>query len=125
MNDELRATAERLLKWAEKHADDPAAMGKPHVRALIHDCGKLARAYLAEHPADDGEPVTVEWLAECGFERNARYFTLPNYSGNLFDVVLWADGFNVRWDGHTNCKTRGEVRRLCAALGIQLAEGEG
>ena len=58
MSDELRAAAERVL-------DDPLrdvqSVNDSDLHALVENAQKLADAYLAEHPADDAEPVTEEW----------------------------------------------------------------
>lgn len=63
----------------------------------IEDLTTLAQAYLDEHPSDDDELVTVAWLEETGL--------------NLLGSPR---------SGSTLSKTRGDVRRLCKALGIEL-----
>lgn len=72
----------------------------------------FARAYLRDNPADDGEPVN----------------NLTD--GTVFPPGLWAwDGTRqfVEYDcgprfGRVRCYTRGHVRRLAAALGVELKE---
>lgn len=62
-----------------------------------------------DHPADDSEPVTEEWLSSVlgtGASRAAHVLAvLDKYC---------AIGFLGR--------TRGDVRRLCATLGIDLEQ---
>lgn len=86
---------------------------------------KVARAYLAEHRADDDEPVTEEWLRGIGFENSAGRLLLGKIQFTFFE------GWNAWWsfsDGRgatrliDDVKTRGSVRRLCRALGITLKE---
>ena len=85
----------------------------------------IVKAYLAEHPADDGEPVTEEWLLGVGFiqgkSKNSRlifldYFTIDDLLSGECSVCGWADHVTLR----STCKTRGDVRRLCTALCIPL-----
>lgn len=84
----------------------------------LNDIWIAAQIALREHPADDDEKVTAEWLDVLGFEY-----------GNLSGLYIR----NPRWSRHetpTNVftkvvphpETRGDVRRLCRALGIELKE---
>ena len=113
---------------------------KPGLRAVAFhtgqgcvDIGTLADAYLAEHPADDAEPISEEWLrsvwfvaVESDMGRNySDHFEIEAASKGTLN--LWE--FNQTGDWLINgfdswpLKSRGDVRRLCAALGIQLKEG--
>lgn len=114
----------------------------------------VARAYLADHPADDVEPVTAEWLESLGFvdtdentllARN-RWLSEPDLiSGQVGQelrfVAVNGDknggvkdwSVEIRTAGKTWGKgqavfypntTRGHVRRLCTALGIPLTQPE-
>jgi hypothetical protein len=116
-----------------------------------HELAVLASAYLIEHPEDDGETVTREWLTSVGFtayDENERdpskwlYFISPKSkeskgrSGPIvhlrIDPLYGCDGWSIveAGDEHTgldsvqipSCETRGDVRRLCAALSIPLKE---
>jgi hypothetical protein len=81
----------------------------------------LAAIAQAEAQAeDDARPVEPDWLASVGFVINGR-------SARLFPIEMDVDGenchlgfnFNVNFDvGDTF--TRGDVRRLMAALGIPV-----
>ena len=113
MSNELRAAAERRRLCAETATVYPG---------MESDADVLADAYLAERPADDGEPVTVEQLRAEGW---------PIYDYPCFWTSRTASGVGVmidfRSDGRVLTKvggldwrtapTRGDVRRLLAALG--------
>jgi len=98
-------------------------------------------AYLAEHQADDDEPITDEWLAAAGgvFEDNPS----PRVNGFVFVVqpeTAEQPGYLLRliegncpaelrntwrggWEhgvGLPMQRTRGDFRRLCEALGVEL-----
>jgi hypothetical protein len=76
------------------------------------DLERLADAYLAEHPAGDESPVTIEWMREVGLcDRRT-----------VLDVFFEQEGCACRWHGWevAMVKTRGDLRKLAAALGIEL-----
>src|SRR5690606_23682747 len=99
------------------------------------DTHDVLRAYLAEHPADDAEPVTVEKLqqvfnvnqyqlqitgsivAHVNLPRLDRRMSLRRYSDSG-TWTLWDDstGDSIQWP----IESWGDVRRLCAALGVEL-----
>lgn len=107
------------------------------------DLGVLAEAYLAEHPADDEELATDDWLRSVGGHEGVapagnRYFDFaePRDEGELStflrlhapadcggecmpDLFDGSHGVGItrKWP-----KTRGDVRRLAAALGIKLGQ---
>lgn len=95
-------------------------------RSVADQIVREHNAYLAEHPADDEEPVTEDWLRAVGSK------PIPGVSFHAFDLGLFVQ-VGVRPDGslciHADrftatlkmaiC-TRGDVRRLCAALGVPL-----
>lgn len=56
-NHELRAAAERVIEWYETVRHYGGVWGELAGQIVL-----LARQYLAEHPADDGEPVAEERL---------------------------------------------------------------
>lgn len=101
---------------------------------VILDAMALAHAYLTEHPADEDEPVTEEWL---------RTIAHPNpLSTRVYGFTIFACGIQVKVVPHRirefefqielcqddqnialgKAKTRGQVRLLCRALGIELKE---
>jgi hypothetical protein len=95
---------------------------------LIQLCQRMAREILDLRakllafvpPKDDGEPVTQEWFDTLG-EYNPRSF---RRSIGLCEMYHFASGEQCLIDhiGEYRLKTRGDVRRLCAALGIDLKE---
>lgn len=119
---ELRAAAERL-------ADAIAENRTPR----IEDANEVALAWLAEHPADDDEPVTEEWLRGVGFanepgtiEAETRLGILRTYrefkdrEGDRRWEIDDRDVFTTFIPKQLKPKTRGAVRDLCRALGIKL-----
>lgn len=91
------------------------------------DALELANAYLAEHPADEDEPVTEEWLRAIGFNDDKEF---PGYVILLTECgYIECIGFDggVEWmlfgnELNPGPQTRGQVRLLCRALGIELKE---
>lgn len=91
----------------------------------------LKDAYLAEHPADDDEPVTEEWLRSVfggkptgviGWNFSV-YFYATQSPELIYEYGQEADYFYQYGNASLpECKTRGDVRRLCMDLGIQLNE---
>lgn len=123
---ELRAAAERLRN--KKHTL-PYDIGYYN-----SDRGLVVKAYLAEHQSEDDEPVTESWLSSIGF-RVCEHCLLadscgvgPIYTLEL-DLNGGCDGATI-WQGDFCIsilmpETRGAVRRLCAALGVELKEQQG
>lgn len=122
-----KATAERILEYDRQwelsgtrssHAGDVA----------------LARAYLAEHPPDDGEAATVTWLESefpdldnsSGSPYQRRYefwggtrIIAKACQGGFEPFELWtgsADRFKSR------AATRRDVRQLMRLLGVEGKE---
>lgn len=136
MSDELRAAAERFSKWV----DTPRVriVGSVDQEQIDGDAYELAAAYLAEHPADDAEPVTADWLRGLGFVRGQQAAADDNLTLRAGGVELtrWhRRGVPaVEWSVQTaedgadwlppclRPATRGHVRRLLAALGITPGE---
>jgi hypothetical protein len=95
------------------------------------DASMLARAYIAEHPADDETPVDEAWLRAAGFVRGKFPDDLvagPILCGIVRNPISKDDG-KAYWAVRTYPipdaaapKTRSDVRRLAAALGITLTE---
>jgi hypothetical protein len=93
------------------------------------DRALVERAYLALVPADSDEPITAEWLREMGF-------TIDDWLEGEWAADLETDGRNsvrIFWDGTAcidlcdtffPCPTRGQLRQLLSALGIQPTSKE-
>ena len=128
MNDDVRQAAERLrLCLTVGGPDDPlagvsAAYSESdgdfkNVACLTKDELTIVKAYLAEHPADDGEAVSEDWLRSVGLRDNRM----------VIEFMKLEDGrWASRWHGWElpRLKSRGQVRNLCAALGVELKESE-
>ena len=112
--------------------------GFVRVPCVLHDAvTTVADAYIAEHPADDGDAVTEEWLLGCGFlpaawcrpKRDGDAGRSGSYSLgdlHLLFVIDCLDEPGFWCLGGINTAplpTRGHVRRFCAAIGITLTEG--
>jgi hypothetical protein len=102
------------------------------------DVSEVCRQWLADHPADDAEPVTAAWLDTLTRDKDAdhhwRLADGPRADGVMsVEVVLRATYCTV-WVRHVLIRewwpladdagerqyTRGDLRRLCAALGVPL-----
>lgn len=122
--DELREAAKRGIKLYKESPD--------HVRQR-DQCflmGMFCDLWLKEHPEDDYEPVTEEWLSATFGPH------LPSGPWKRYALLLASkSGLYVAWCpvcgnlapclciGTSVIKenpTRGDVRRLCKALGISL-----
>ncbi len=87
----------------------------------------VARAYLAEHPADDSQPVTEEWLATLSLE-DGTFADTPNGEQLGFHVgdagaipgprVIIMDSTDGDDQVVISVPTRGHVRRLLTAFGV-------
>lgn len=84
------------------------------------DLREAAKIALREYPADDAEPITVDWLLSVGFDDTGIVGVTVLFVDRL--VVNMPDRYWTYRDMALVRKheTRGEVRRLCRALGIEL-----
>ena len=101
-------------------------LGMFHALCRVTLRAEIAEQALAELreqlvPADDNEPVTEEWLESVGFVPSMLDWELRD-EGTGYAIAM--TGEHKRWDymGRwiKSPETRGDVRRLCAALGIDL-----
>lgn len=108
---ELLAAAE----WAKAKADELAeSRYDEDARRLL----AMAEHILATVAADDGEPVTAEWLrSECGFYGDGAVTHLwitHSFRLYFFDKITRP---SVMWTGgDRHLHTRGRVRDLLRAL---------
>lgn len=134
MTPELRAAAERLRRHRDRACDAESPYrhkeagyhnGAFDLFAITQDGAKLVDGYLADNPADDDLPISKEWLLSCGW----IWFNPPTrltgcsmiFGEHLFKWGPEA-GFHIGVNGFNAVKTRGDVRRLCRALGVSLKE---
>lgn len=118
----IRAAAERLRRLPLPE-DDPYL--SCNADAMWRDRELLSNAYLDEHPADDGELVTLEWLKSLGW--------LPDQTGWPAICLPETPEWGISWRGHgiwltpisvplCRAPMRGDIRRLCKAMGVELRE---
>lgn len=91
---------------------------------------RLAKFIRREHPADDDEPFTMEWVGTVGgksdgsgdwfFIRDEETFATVrfthDYDWNIYAEIGTDDPLQVEM------KTRSDLRRLCKGLKIELKE---
>jgi hypothetical protein len=137
MSDELRAAAERLKSAVDlsDHADigDILFTYREPTRPRAKDVFLLAEAYLSSHPADSETPIDEEWLRSVGGKGDPWHddsmslatFRVPTIGMNVATLDFRRRNREVHIGGTVMAKTpktRSDVRRLCAALGIELKE---
>lgn len=116
MTSNLHAAASRLLRIKDIGACD------------AQDFTDVVEACLDDHPADEHEPITREWLEK--YRHSESRLDHIVFSGEMVSVAIRPEDGNcllvvslaqvpIRYP-----TTRGEFRRLCAALGVVLTEGE-
>lgn len=87
------------------------------------DIEASAERDLAEHPADENEPVTEDWLRSVGFRASPDFEFLFMEAGLRPGTIEFDPdiGWIIFGSKATRLlETRGQLRRLCAALGIEL-----
>lgn len=109
MNDDVRKAAERVR------------IG-PGV-ARIADFALLSHAFLAEHPADDGEAIDEQFLIGIGWEHQGSTWypsmTAPSTLYIAFDECGACDLGIVGSRLKAENATRGDLRRLCTAFDLK------
>lgn len=109
MSDDIREAAKRVINGEGTWTGDAI---------------DVAEAYLAEHPTDDDEPRDAEFMRSIGFTvvGDLAYIEVRNGA----DLNVLGDGkcdIEIDHGDGSVCmnlptqKTRGSMRRLCAALG--------
>ena len=140
MTSELRQAAERLRKFEAEgfaaayagidHADC-IGIPKEWMSQYHDDMLAVAKAYLAEHDDDDETPVDAEWLRGVfGFSdpKWPIFHSAKNVNGDFLTIgLVCQDRFVIFgdvgvWVELPAVHTRGDVRRLSRALGVELKE---
>ncbi len=119
-------TPAELYEMATRIERDLIANGDP-LSGADWEVMQVVRAWLVEHSADDGETVTPRWLQSIGFRNPSIAASAcwdspdPNERVRLRtnENRVWVCGGNHETVVLTS-PTRGEIRRLCAALRIEL-----
>ena len=129
-SEELRAAAERIRRF--KSGEHPFAIYGEDDAATQgwHDRKILAEAYIAEHPADDETGLSVEWMTAVGFRqtgagwwrvgKHGRETLALDYHDNTESGDVFSLPTNRFMPLRVLVATRGQLRRLCAALGVPL-----
>lgn len=122
----LREAAERLKSYllaleSGDTSQNPYLDGETH--DILQDAGKVAEAYLATVRADDEVPLDRDWLLSIGFEQTAgsthlTYSETIEVTENLRQ--WWVGDWLQRLPQPLVPKTRGGLRRLCEALGVEV-----
>jgi hypothetical protein len=115
---ELREAVGFVMESANKYLEGDGTH-------LLFAAVKLAKWYEACHPADDAEPVTMDWL-ESVFGPGLQ----PTFMGDEWD--RWSIKARLHYGGSWvevgkrrvlfGQFTRGEFRTLCKLLGLTLKE---
>ena len=90
------------------------------------DIMEVSRAFLAEHPADDGEAIDEAWLRSVSFMQESGFYFFRTAQDGLGRVkwlkiapngitYVQCDVFEMQLH---DVKTRGELRALLRALKI-------
>lgn len=127
----VRESAERLRKHcavsaSENYQESPYYRQGGSVDFVLEhiDRTKTSTAYLADHPADEDEPITDAWLREIGFAdgRMSSDLTLsPIVRGR---TAAGCEYWIVRsYPLPYVPKTRGQIRKLLDALGVETKGG--
>lgn len=133
MTNDLRAAAERLRRVLQGESLHGIYGSGPVPRSqetrFQRDCEDLARAYLASHPPDGETEIDEAWLVSVGFQWiDNKAMELESaecalwWSKESETVRIYAKGSAPGDYIDTATETRGQLRGLCAALGISLKE---
>ena len=130
---EIQAAAERLV--AMEYEDIDALSAMYHIK---QDAQIVARGRLSQHQADDDVPVDEEWFLSIGFVESSNYGNslklVPKEWGYVKTktiINVWRGNDKGDWqvradllcvNRHKSFETRGDVRHLCRALGVELKE---
>lgn len=140
MSDELRAAAERVreslksqVPW--EHAVYERTDGRSPMMKWQYDCYDLAKAHLAEHPADDEVPIDEAFLRSVGGKSHgtATIWFESACAGPVYELGICleggCDGCSIRQVMESGLVlavnilmplVRGEFRRTAQALGVEL-----
>lgn len=99
------------------------------IRTAMEELGLLGKQLTTDHPDDDNEPVDVQWLESVGWDQ-VDSCNWPSMPLQVNGIRPWPSA-GIAWRGAgvwllplnvalCLATTRGDIRRLCAALGIEL-----
>ena len=127
--EQVRKAIDRVRRY--QRDENPADIWEDVEHGRHRDYWRIVTAYLADHPADDAEPITENRLERAGFfsvgDDVASCMALP-----VGEAGVWLDpepaGWRVSFDAGGECKwphvitTMGELRRIALAYGAPLTE---
>lgn len=101
--------------------------GKQIDMAIFIDAAdEVAKAYLSEHPDDDDRPITPEWIDRYRvsdvlylIEKKDDLCLYVQVNGIYAEIEQYGDSVRIP------ISTRGDLRRLCKVLKIELKEKHG
>jgi hypothetical protein len=116
MMSELRQAAERLRAWKKD-------VYHCNMATVQKDTMALAEAYISEHLSDDDEPITDGWfIASVG----VRYVFLSKEFAVFISEKCVSITTEAGDSWHNlelpHITTRGQLRQLCRALGVEIKE---
>lgn len=129
--DELRTAAETILRCVSKTETDlgPRYERNDQSGMGLQEAWELAADYLATHRPDDDLTWDCDWLITIGGVHGSAWVNLVGTHTTLtFTFLLDDNSEEVGIENHGGsgpwvpCRTRGQVRHLCAVLGIKLEE---
>ena len=127
--EELGAAVKRSLKRSLEYVRRDLYGNEP-TSLLARELASVCKLYLAEHPDDDGEPLTAEWMTAVGgqvLEDGNWYFGDGNRHGCV--ILHWHDNIDIgdvyrlsfgRYAPNVRVSNRGQLRRLCVALNVPM-----
>jgi hypothetical protein len=131
MSDSVQAAAERLRRLYNANDSYAEVYGVEQTGAGLQqrDEQAVVAAYLALH---DPTPLDETWLRAVGFEVDVRDGRAPSMFLDRLRISLkwkqwttWLKTGVNDWITMSVVATRGDVRRLCDALGVTLSEPGG
>ena len=89
---------------------------------LYHGDGSIETAFITEHPSDDGEVITPEWLQLVGGKESWRdCYPVISFEHGLVYNVTFGDWSLLNYGRlKKQPRSRGDLRRLCSAIGARL-----
>lgn len=132
MTDETKDALTRLHNGDAAIAIPAMTMADLNSRRIVGDVIKVADLALAEHPADDDDTGVIPWLKSVGIVKTDHPSKWTAHREDALSIGLWfvEDGWKamlLHSENAASCivrglKTRGDLRRLCRALGVELKE---
>lgn len=98
-------------------------------RGIEIAAGRIRKAILSTVRPDDGTTISAEWLEQFGFKKISGPGRKATHEkrGLLTDrLSIDCNYGNTWWNAEplVFVKTRGQLRLLCRALGVELREGK-